>query len=208
MTKSNTTRRYLVAGIAAATGGYLVASRAWAGQRTPAASEGPFYPTPAIRKPDTDNDLVRVAGQVKAAGGQVVTLRGTVKNRVGRPLPGHRVEIWQCDMAGNYMHPDDVRSTAFDQGFQGFGHDTTDASGGYVFRTIRPMPYPGRTPHIHVKVLDGDVERLTTQFYIAGDPANASDVLFQRMKPDEAARVSMTFVPGPDGDEAVVDIVV
>ena len=208
MTKPNTTRRYLVAGIAAVTGAYLVASRAWAGRRTPGASEGPFYPTPAMRKPDTDNDLVRVAGQVKAAGGEVVTLRGTVKNRFGRPLAGHRVEIWQCDTGGNYMHPGDARSAAFDQGFQGFGHDITDSDGGYMFRTIRPMPYPGRTPHIHVKVLEDGAERLTTQFYIAGDQANAADVLYQRMTQDEAAKVSMTFIPGPDGDEAQVDLIV
>ncbi|MEM9850934.1 MAG: protocatechuate 3,4-dioxygenase [Pseudomonadota bacterium] len=208
MTKSNTTRRYLVAGIAAATGGYLVASRAWAGQRTPGASEGPFYPAPSMRKPDTDNDLVRIEGQVEAAGGEVVILRGTVKSRLGAPLSGHRVEIWQCDVAGNYMHPSDPRSAAFDAAFQGFGHDITDADGAYVFRTIRPMPYPGRTPHIHVKVLDGDEERLTTQFYIAGEAANTSDVLFGRMTPEQAAQVSMTFVPGPDVAEARVDIIV
>lgn len=207
MTHSNAKRRFLVAGIAGLTGAYLMASRAWAARRTPGASEGPFYPAPAMRKPDTDNDLVRVAGQINAAGGEVVTLRGTVKTRLGAPLSGYRVEIWQCDMAGHYMHPGDPRSAAFDAAFQGFGHDVTDADGAYVFRTIRPMPYPGRTPHIHVKVLEGEVERLTTQFYIAGDPANASDVLFQRMRPEEAAKVSMTFEPGPDGPEAVVDIV-
>jgi len=80
-----------------------------------------------------------------------------------------------------------------DTGFQGFGHDITDAAGTYRFRTIKPVAYPGRTPHIHVKVLDGSRERLTTQFYLKDHPANARDVLYRRLSGAQAAAVDMVF---------------
>ena len=126
----------------------------------------------------------------------------------GHPLARHRIEIWQCDMEGNYMHPRDSRSVNFDRAFQGFGHDVTDSDGNYVFRTIKPTIYPGRTPHIHVKVFDGNRELLTTQFYIKGHPNNARDGLFNRMSMDEANAVSMEFVEGASGLEATIDVVV
>ena len=174
---------------------------------TPGAAEGPFYPTPPMRMPDTDNDLVKIAGMIEEAGGEIITLRGTVTDRDGKPRRGYRIEIWQCDVNGRYLHPGDSRGTPYDQAFQGFGHDITDDAGGYVFRTIKPAIYPGRAPHIHVKVLAGGRELLTTQFYVKGDPGNARDGLFNRMSADQAEAVSMTFTGTDEGIEAVVDIV-
>ena len=142
------------------------------------------------------------------AGGEIFTLRGRIMNDAGTPRVGHRIEIWQCDMDGNYMHPRDARSVNFDRAFQGFGHDITDETGGYVFRTIKPTIYPGRAPHIHVKLFDGDRELLTTQFYIKDDPNNIRDGLFARMSEAEADAVSMVFVEGDHGTEATVDVVV
>ena len=161
-----------------------------------------------MRTPDIDNDLVKIKGLVEEAGGEVFTLHGTITGSDGQPLAGHRIEIWQCDMDGNYMHPRDRRSANFDQAFQGFGHDITDDEGNYVFRTIKPTIYPGRTPHIHVKVFAGNRELLTTQFYIKDDPNNASDGLFNRMSEVEANAVSMEFVHGEAEIEATINIVV
>lgn len=183
-------------------------NRAAAAILTPNAAEGPFYPTPPMRTPDTDNDLVKISGLVEEAGGEVFTLRGTVTGKDGKPHAGHRVEIWQCDMSGNYMHPGDSRSANFDRAFQGFGHDISDQDGRYVFRTIKPAIYPGRAPHIHVKVFDDSSELLTTQFYIKDDPNNSRDGLFNRMSKAQADAVSMTFVQGEQGTEATVNIVV
>lgn len=182
--------------------------RASATALTPGATEGPYYPTPAMRKPDLDNDLVKIMGLVEKAGGEVFTLRGTLASGDGQPLAGHRIEIWQCDVDGNYMHPRDRRSANFDQAFQGFGHDITDDSGNYLFRTIKPTIYPGRTPHIHVKIFNEDRELLTTQFYINDHPNNARDSLFKRMSSAEADAVSMKFVEGKNGLEATIDVVV
>ena len=175
---------------------------------TPRATEGPFYPTPSMRRADVDNDLVRIMGAVRDAGGEVFHLRGRVLDVDGNPRPGLRVEIWQCDMNGKYLHTGDRQAIDFDAAFQGFGHDITDADGAYEFRTIKPVTYPGRTPHIHVKVLEDGAELLTTQFYIAGHPANARDRIFGRLSDAAAAAVSMVFATVDRGEEAVVDIVV
>lgn len=175
---------------------------------TPDATEGPFYPTAGMRLSDDDNDLVKIAERVKEAGGEVLVLTGTLKNREGDRLAGRRVEIWQCDLNGKYLHPGDDRKFVHDQGFQGFGHDITDENGRYRFRTIKPASYPGRTPHIHVKILDGDAELLTTQFYIRDHPGNVGDSLYSSMSASEADRVSMTIADVGKGLETRIDIVV
>jgi protocatechuate 3,4-dioxygenase beta subunit len=208
MTTHRKSRRSLLAGITGLMGISTLGSKAAAAVLTPSATEGPYYPTPAMRTPDIDNDLVKIMGLVEESGGEVFTLRGKITGSDGQPLSGHRIEIWQCDLNGNYMHSSDSRSENFDQAFQGFGHDVTDDGGSYEFRTIKPTIYPGRTPHIHVKVFDGDRELLTTQFYIKGDPNNARDGLFNRMSNVEADAVSMEFVQGETGTEAIINVVV
>ena len=161
-----------------------------------------------MRMPDIDNDLVKIKGVVEQAGGEVFTLRGTLLDREGQPLTGHRIEIWQCDVNGKYLHTGDSRNVAYDQAFQGFGFDTTDEQGADVFRTIKPTIYPSRTPHIHVKVLHDDRELRTTQFYVKDDANNARDGLFNRMSDVEAETVSMVFVTGEDGLQATVNVIV
>lgn len=204
MTKFKT-RRDTLAGLATAAGALIVTpGRALAATATPSATEGPFYPAPSMRRADIDNDLVKITGVVERAGGEVITLQGQILDRDGRPRSGLRIEIWQCDVQGKYMHPGDDRDLVHDAGFQGFGHDITDAEGRYSFRTIKPAKYPGRTPHIHVKIRDDEAELLTTQFYIKDDPANMQDRLFRRMSPQEAASVSMDFADGPAATVNVV----
>jgi len=184
-------RRKLLKGSTAIAGLLLLSRNTAASALTPTASEGPFYPTPSMRLPDTDNDLVKVAGMVKEAGGEIIALTGQVISAQGRPLAGHRIEIWQCDVNGRYHHPRDRRNVAQDKGFQGFGHDITDQHGGYKFRTIKPVKYPGRAPHIHVKISNAGTELLTTQFYLAGHADNDADFLYRRMSSEQADRVSM-----------------
>ena len=160
---------------------------------TPGASEGPFYP---VRMPnDDDADLIRVEGAVREAGGDILRLAGRVLDANARPIAGARIEIWQCDANGVYLHPGDRQRASRDAGFQGFGHAKADAAGRVAFRTIVPVPYPGRTPHIHVKVLRGGRDLLTTQLYRAGHPQNPSDFLFRRLAPDEQRRISMAIRP-------------
>lgn len=199
-------RRHFLSRILGLAGISLLPRAAQAALATPSQTEGPFYPTGAMRKNDTDNDLVRVAGAVQRAGGEIVRLTGRVLDVDGTPVKGARVEIWQCNSRGNYMHPRDRRSARHDPAFQGFGHDITGADGRYQFRAIKPVSYPGRAPHIHVKVLAPGGE-LTTQFYTAGDSGNMRDGIFRRLSPAEREAVLMRF-EGTFEPRAQVDIVI
>ena len=171
---------------------------------TPAQTEGPFYPVEFPK--DSDYDLLRNGNRPPYASGHPAWVEGTVTDIAGRPVAGAQVEIWQCDEQGHYHHPGD--GDRADAGFQGFGRVTVGADGRYRFHTIRPVPYSGRTPHIHVKVRLDRRELLTTQLYVAGDPGNARDGLWRRL--DEAARAAVTvpFTPGSEGLQASFPIVV
>ena len=197
-------RRKLVLGLVA----LPVSSLAAAVIPTPPASEGPFYPTRGMRYDDVDNDLVRVSRALEQAGGEVVRLGGRVLDSSGNPVPSARVEIWQCDAKGRYLHRGDRGRVSRDAAFQGFGHDLTGADGGYTFRTIKPVPYTGRTPHIHVKVLVGDRERLTTQFYLPDHPDNARDWLYQRIPQNQRELVTMRFAPTEPEPTARIDLII
>jgi protocatechuate 3,4-dioxygenase beta subunit len=159
---------------------------------TPRQSAGPFYPDQAPA--DDDSDLTRVAGRSDRAQGEISDLGGRLLDRNGRPLGGMRIEIWQCDANGRYRHSRDGGRGAIDPGFQGFGHVVTDGDGRYGFRTIRPVPYPGRTPHIHVAVFPPGERPFVTQLYVAGDPRNDSDFLYRRIATERRGLVSAEFV--------------
>ena len=170
---------------------------------TPGQTEGPYYPV--AFPPDTDFDLLRT-GATAYGKGQTAWVSGTVTDTRGVPLAGGVIEIWQCDQDGHYHHPGDGGRA--DPTFQGFGKVTLGKDGGYRFRTLKPAPYSGRTPHIHVKVkLDGQ-ELLTTQFYVQGDPGNARDFLWRRLGEEGQAALTRPFVNGPDGLKAEYAVVV
>lgn len=158
---------------------------------TPRQTPGPFYPDDLPL--DDDNDLTRVAGIDQPAKGVATRLRGRVLDSGGQPIRDARVEIWQCDANGRYHHQRDRQRVPPDPGFQGFGHSVSNDNGEYVFRTIKPVPYPGRTPHIHFRVLVSGAPELTTQMYIAGEPRNARDGLYNRLRPEERQRVTVAL---------------
>ena len=174
---------------------------------TPSATEGPFYPVGDMRFDDVDNDLVKIEGRVQAAGGEIVRLQGRVLDTAGRPLAGARVEIWQCDVKGRYLHRGDSGGPR-DPGFQGFGQSITDTDGNYWFRTIKPVPYTGRTPHIHAKVWVDGRDRLTTQFYLPDHPHNTRDWLYRNISADRRDRVTMVFENTGAEPTATLDLVV
>jgi protocatechuate 3,4-dioxygenase beta subunit len=178
--------------------------RAQAARRlTPSQTEGPFYPValPA----DSDADLL-ANGSLRYAQGQPAWVEGTLADAAGRPVRGGVVEIWQCDQEGRYHHPGD--GDRADRAFQGFGRTTVDGEGRWRFRTIRPVAYGGRTPHIHVKAKLGARELLTTQMYVEGDPGNARDGLWRRLDADGRAALTVPFVATADGLRATFPIVV
>ena len=116
---------------------------------------------------------------------------GRVLGVDGRPIPDATVEIWQCDAHGRYLHPGDTGSRPRDSAFQGFGRAVSGADGAYRFRTIRPVAYPGRTPHIHFAVTAPGRRELVTQMYVAGEPFNERDGLYRSIR-DPRQRAAVT----------------
>jgi protocatechuate 3,4-dioxygenase beta subunit len=170
---------------------------------TPSQTEGPFYPLELPK--DSDADLLR-NGTLSYSRGQPVWLDGTVTDLQGKPVAGAQVEIWQCDEAGHYHHPGD--GARADKSFQGFGKVLAGADGRYRFRTIKPVAYSGRTPHIHMKIRLGQRELLTTQVYVTGDPGNERDFIWRRMDAQDRAAVTVPFAKGPEGLQAHFPVII
>lgn len=168
---------------------------------TPRMTEGPFYPRSFPR--DSDADLTRIAGHAKRAMGTPLAVSGRVVDRRGAPRANARVEIWQCDATGQYHH---VGEPGGDTDFQGWGAVVTDAEGRYAFTTIRPVPYSGRTPHIHFTVLEQGRRSLTSQMFVEGEPGNARDGLYRYLGAD-AKLVTMKLEKAGEGLSGSLDIV-
>ena len=163
---------------------------------TPKQTEGPFYPVDLPL--DTDNDLILLNDSLTPALGSVTHLSGRVTDAKGEPIRNALVEIWQVDHHGVYLHKGSNDAAKRDANFQGFGRFMTGSSGDYYFRTIKPVPYPGRTPHIHVAVKMKGREKWTTQCYIKGEPQNDTDGVLRAIKDEkQRASVIVDFAPLP-----------
>ncbi|MCA9061049.1 MAG: intradiol ring-cleavage dioxygenase [Planctomycetaceae bacterium] len=160
--------------------------------RTPRTTEGPFYPDKLPL--DTDNDLLIITDSINSAVGTISHVTGRVLGVDGAPLRNCLVEIWQCDQQGAYLHSGTTNAEKRDRNFQGYGRFLTDIEGRYYFRTIRPVPYPGRTPHIHFAVSHGKERLLTTQLFVKDDPGNAADGIYQSLG-DRKDAVTAEFAP-------------
>jgi protocatechuate 3,4-dioxygenase beta subunit len=158
--------------------------------RTPPQTEGPFYPDKLPL--DTDNDLLILNDAMTPALGAVTHLGGRILDARGQPIRNAVVEIWQVDNTGAYLHSRDSgrKQDTLDKNFQGFGRFLTASKGEYYFRTIKPVPYPGRTPHIHFAVKIKGRPTFTTQCYVKGEPQNERDGVLRSIR-DEKARNSV-----------------
>jgi protocatechuate 3,4-dioxygenase beta subunit len=170
-------RRQLMRGAGAALATLALPALASSRRVVVPMGDGPFYPPRAWREQWSDPQ--------------------------GRAIDAAEVEIWQCDAMAVYHHPG-VRAAAgqFDDGFQGFGTTRSDAAGALRFRTIRPVPYPGRTPHIHIKLRHASFGTLSSQLFVADDPGNARDFLFRQLDGDGQAALSLALARA-DGDSGL-----
>lgn len=163
---------------------------------TPQMTEGPFYPDKLPL--DTDNDLLIINDSITPAVGEITHLSGRILSAAGEPIRNAFVEIWQVDNKAVYLHSADRTGKSPDQNFQGYGRFLTDSKGQYYFRTIKPVPYPGRTPHIHVAVSKNGHRLWTTQLFVRGHEGNARDGIFQRLGDAKMQElVSPEFKPIP-----------
>ena len=156
--------------------------------RTPDQTEGPYYP---VSLPlDTDNDLLIINNNITPAVGQITYLSGRILDSSGEPVRNAYVEIWHADNNGTYIHPSSAGYANRDRNFQGFGRFLTGSTGEYVFRTIKPGLYTGRTRHIHFKVKVSSMPELTSQLYFLGEAQNSTDSVLNGIR-DQQARNSV-----------------
>jgi protocatechuate 3,4-dioxygenase beta subunit len=200
------TRRDLIVKGTIATGALAAgARRLWAQEAKPGAlaealtltprqMEGPFYP---VKLPlDTDNDLLIINDSITRAVGEVTYLSGRILDAKGDPIRNALVEIWQVDGRGAYLHEGSANADKRDAHFQGFGRFLTGSRGDYTFRTVKPVPYPGRTAHIHFAIKMKGREKWTTQCYIKGRPDNERDLVYRSIRdPKQREAVTIDFAP-------------
>lgn len=127
---------------------------------TTAQTEGPFF---KVGSPE------RASLLGPGIAGTTLVVSGFVLTRSCRPLVGAKLDFWQANAQGAYDNA----------GFNLRGHHFTDAQGRYRLETIAPAEYPGRTPHIHVKVTPSGGATLTSQLYLPDQTRNASDSIFR-----------------------------
>ncbi len=117
-----------------------------------------------------------------------------------KPLPGAVIDLWHCDVLGNY-------STA-DGDFKYRARIITSETGAYEYETIHPVVYNQdgnlRAPHIHYRVTSGGYRTLVTQVFFEGDPKHEEDRLF-----DASLMVPIAKKTGDGGEyeAAVFDLV-
>jgi protocatechuate 3,4-dioxygenase beta subunit len=201
-------RRELITGAAAAGSMPLLAQL----QQTPLQTIGPFYP--ADRPGDGDADLTTIKGKPGRAKGDLLYVTGRVLSPKGEPVPGARLEVWQCNAAGKYSHGADSNTAPLDPNFSGFGVVTADKDGRYRFKTIKPGAYPvsktaWRPPHIHFDIA-GKQSRIISQLYFPGEPLNEKDSIYKQTRNVELL-IAKIIPPEknmePDAKIAVWDIV-
>ncbi len=141
-----------------------------------------------------DNDLIMNYAKDGLPIGERIVVHGFVVDENRRPVKNALVEVWQANAGGRYRHKKDKYVAPIDPNFGGCGRMLTDDDGHYVYRTIKPGPYPWRNyvndwrpAHIHYSLSgSGFAQRLITQMYFEGDPLIATCPILRSI-PSEAA---------------------
>jgi protocatechuate 3,4-dioxygenase beta subunit len=143
---------------------------------TPALTIGPYYPN---RMPlDLDNDLLLINDSITPSVGDIMWLGGRVLDASGNPVRGAVVEIWQADNNGAYINTNSPLTNR-EPNFQGYGKFETASDGRYIFRTVKPGIYPGRTRHVHYQIKTPGRGELVTQCHFEGEALNSSDMVLR-----------------------------
>ena len=158
-------------------------------QPTPIACSG------ALTSPNQEGPYYSVGSPPRASlidegmPGVPLLIFGRVFDQDCAPIASAKLDFWQADANGAY---DNV-------GYTLRGHVFADENGNYAIESIIPGEYPGRPPHIHVKVFAPDGrELLTTQLYFSGgensaDVRSAPDLLVSTLGPDAHGRQQAPF---------------
>jgi protocatechuate 3,4-dioxygenase beta subunit len=195
----------------------LVAGYAQTAQRWPAQ---PLVPRPhgvsELTGPQPLSRLEPTGGNLAGSGakralGQLLHIRTRVVDEDGAPVAGAMVELWHCNAAGKYIHPNDTNDAPEDPNFYGAARLAADDNGRIELQTVKPGAYPvpdsdgwWRPPHVHFSVW-GRVwlSRLVTQMFFPGEPLNERDHILNAVRdPQARSRCIARFVP--QGGHALV----
>lgn len=177
------------------------------GEATEATVFGPFFVA--------DAPQVQQGGDMSfGAKGEPCWVEGTVTDLTGSPIPGARIEVWECDEDGFYdVQYDDGRTATR-------AHLFADENGEYRFWGLTPVPYPipydgpvgkmleavGRSPmrasHLHFMVSSPGMHTLVTHIFVNGDEYLDRDTVFG-VKPSliKDFQQQPTGTPTPDDRE-------
>jgi catechol 1,2-dioxygenase len=146
---------------------------------------GPFW---RLNSPPTENggSIVR-----SPTPGPALVVRGTVSDEAGRPVAAAEVDVWHASPVGLYDNQDPEQA---DMNLR--GKFTTDESGGFSFRTVKPAGYPiptggvvgkllaaqerhpYRPAHLHALIFKPGYKTLVSQIYVNDDPVLDNDAQF------------------------------
>lgn len=129
------------------------------GQPTASLTEGPYYKNGSPKRTNIVDPGVP---------GEKITIKGLVLDSDCLPIENAWLDFWQTDGEGVYDN----------QGFKLRGHQYTNEIGEYILETVIPGEYPGRTPHIHVKVRAGENSQVVTSQLFLPTDRNDSDSIF------------------------------
>lgn len=152
---------------------------------TAAALLGPFW---RANSPRTENggSIVR-----SSTPGPELFVECEVVDAKGGPIAGVEVDVWQSSPVGLYENQDDTQA---DMNLR--GKFTTDASGRFSFRSVKPAGYPVptdgpvgdmlraqnrhpyRPAHIHFLGFKSGYKTLITQVFVDDDKYLECDVVF------------------------------
>lgn len=184
----------------------------------PQAVEGPYYFDPKLVRPNITEDRPGVATEL---------FLKVFESGSCAPIANARVDIWHADAGGvysGYARQGDNRDISTERATYLRGTQFTDKDGNVNFRTIYPGWYPGRTPHIHVKVFLDKLTLVTGQIYFEDalssriyrdnepykerptpDTSNGSDFIF---KSSEREGGSIVFVVKEEPDRLIASLMI
>ncbi|MEP7107383.1 MAG: protocatechuate 3,4-dioxygenase subunit alpha [Ferruginibacter sp.] len=153
-------------------------------RQTPSQTVGPFfaYSLTAFQYGYDYNSIVNGSIIGDHTGGGQIYITGTIFDGNGKAIPDAMIELWQADTQGNYTTKYPGSPTPENQ-FRGFGRlgTGTDPDHQFCFKTVKPGPVNGQSPHINVTLfMRGSLRRLSTRMYFS-DEINEEDALFSNV---------------------------